>query len=59
MLSWCIAGSSALLPALAILYAAAQVKSQVRRRWFVIGATLLIVSISILVFPRLVGERFH
>lgn len=59
MLRWWIAVISALLAALAIMYAARQVKSQARRRWLVIGATLLIVSISILVFPRLAGERFH
>ena len=56
MVRWWIAGISGALSALAIMYAAGQVKTQVRRRWFVIGATLLVVFISILVFPRLVGE---
>jgi hypothetical protein len=56
MVRWWIAGVCAALSALAIMYAAGQVKSGVRRRWFVIGATLLVVSISVLAFPRLAGE---
>ena len=56
MARWWIAGICATLSALAIMYAAVQIKSEVRRRWFMIAATLLVVSISVLAFPRLAGE---
>ena len=55
---WWIAGISATLSALAIIYAARQV-TPARRRWFVIAVTLLIASISMLLFPRLAGELFR
>jgi hypothetical protein len=40
----------------AIMYATGQVKTHVRRRWFFIGVTLLIILISILVFPPWAGS---
>jgi len=50
---------SGALAVVAIMYATGQVKTHVRRRWFVIGVTLLIALIAILVFPRWAEGEDH
>lgn len=37
---------------LAVLYAAGQIKTTARRRWFVIGVGLLVALVAVLLLPR-------